>query len=240
MTPRRPRKPIAAATPRRRTALIVAATVALLAPATASATPQDTASTHTYIQANYALARAVDARIASTQADIMNRTEQFGRECPNAGAGSPQDEEAQKLSYEAAGALWSVSFGANASQIRTFARAVRPLRWSSAKLTRMAQSYARSLLGLATLKTPDLCADVRTWSASGFHTVPASTVRFDERVEGLEPHTISPRLLAPYESPGDRGALARTTHLESQLEANEFEVGFDDWTSLLNVVGLKQ
>jgi hypothetical protein len=225
------------------TALIAAGatvTVALLAAAAASATPRDIAATHTYIQANYALARAVDARIASTQADIMNRTEQFGRECPNAGAGSPQDEEAQKLSYEAAGALWSVSFGANAGPVRAFARAVKPLRWSSPRLTRIAQSYARSLLGLATLKTPDLCSDVRAWSGSGFHTVPASTLRFDGRVEALEPHAIPPRLLAPYEGSGDRGALARTTHLESQLEANEFEVGFDDWTSLLNLVGLKQ
>lgn len=226
--------------PRGPRTIIAAAALCLPAPAAAAAAPRDIASTHAYIQANYALARAVDARIVGTQADILNRTEQFGRECANAGAGSPQDEEAQKLSYEAAGALWSVSFGANAAPIRAFARAVRPLRWSSPKLTRIAQSYAQSLLGLATLKTPDLCADVRTWSASGFHTVAASTLRFDGRVEGLEPHTIAPRLLEPYERPADRGALARTTHLESALEANEFEVGFDDWTSLLNVLGLKQ
>jgi hypothetical protein len=220
--------------------ILAAVALALLVPAAAGAAPRDIAATHAYIQANYALARAVDARIASTQAGILNRTEQFGRECGNAGAGSPQDEEAQKLSYEAAGALWAVSFGANVQQIRTFARAVKPLRWSNPKLTRIAQSYAQGLLGLATLKTPDLCADVRTWSASGFHTVPASTLRFDGRVEGLEPRTIPPRLLAPFESPADRGALTRTTHLESELEANEFEVGFDDWTSLLNVLGLKQ
>ncbi|HEY7952094.1 MAG TPA: hypothetical protein VID70_03845 [Solirubrobacteraceae bacterium] len=220
--------------------LAPAATLSLLAPAAASAAPRDIAATHTYIQANYALARAVDARIASTQASIMERTEQFGRECGNVGAGSPQNEDAQKLSYEVAGALWSVSFGANAGPIHTFARAVKPLRWSSPKLTGLARAYAGSLLGLATLHLPDLCGDVRAWSASGFHTVPPATLRFDARVENLEPRTIAPRLLAPYESPADRGALTRTTHLESQLEANEFEVGFDDWTSLLGTLGLKQ
>lgn len=219
---------------------IAAATLGLLAPTAAGAATRDIAATHTYIQANYTLARAVDGRSAGTQADILNRTEQFGRECANAGAGSQQDEEAQKLSYEAAGAIWAVSYGANVGPIRAFARAVKPLRWSNAKLTRTAQSYAKGLLGLATLKTPDLCADVHAWSASGFHTVPASTLRFDGIVENLEPRTIAPHLLAPYESSGDRGALARTTHLESELEANEFEVGFDDWTSLLNVLGLKQ
>lgn len=224
----------------RLTTLTAAVALGLLTPAAAGAAPRDIAATHAYIQANYALARAVDAQAASTQADILSRTEQFGRECANAGAGSPQDEEAQKLSYETAGVIWSVSFGANARPIRTFVRAVKPLRWSSPKLTRIARSYAQGLLGLATLRTPDLCADVRRWSASGFHTVPASTLRFDGRVEALEPRTIAPRLLAPYESAADRGALAHTTHLESELEANEFEVGFDDWTSLLNVLGLKQ
>ncbi len=226
--------------PGRLTTLTAAVTLALLPPAAAGAAQRDVAATHAYIQANYTLARAVNAQIASTQGDILNRTEQFGRECPNVGAGSLQDEEAQKLSYEAAGAIWAVSFGANARPIRAFARAVTPLLWSNPKLTRTARSYAKGLLGLATLKTPGLCADVRAWKASGFHAVPASTLRFDAIVEGLEPRTISPQLLAPYVSAGDRGALTRTTHLESELEANEFEVGFDDWTSLLNVLGLKQ
>jgi hypothetical protein len=219
---------------------MVSATASATPYATASAAPRDVAATHAYIQANYALARAADARIASTQASILSRTEQFGRECGKVGAGSPQNEESQKLSYEAAGALWSVSFGANAGPIRAFVRAVKPLRWSNPKLTRIAGSYARSLLGLATLPLPDLCGDVRTWSAGGFRTIPTTTLRFDGHVESIEAHTISPRLLAPYESPADRGALARTTHLESELEANEFEVGFDDWTSLLDTLGLKQ
>lgn len=220
--------------------IIAAVALGLLASASASAAPRDIASTHAYIQANYTLARAAEARIASTQASILNRTEQFGRACGNVGAGSPQNEESQKLSYEAAGAIWSVSFGANAGPIRAFVRAVKPLRWSNPKLTRIAQGYAKSLQGLATLPLPDLCGDVRTWSASGFRTVPATTLRFDGHVESIEARTISPRLLAPFESPSDRGALARTTHLESELEANEFEVGFDDWTSLLNTLGLKQ
>lgn len=220
--------------------MIVAVLLLGLAPACALATPQDIASTHAYIQANFALARTADAGIASTQASILRRSRQFGRECRNIGAGSLQNEESQKLSYEVAGALWSVSFGANAAPIRAFVRAVTPLRWSSSKLTRIAQGYARSLRQLATLPTPDLCGDIRAWSASGFHTIPATTLRFDSHVESIEGHTIPPRLLAPYERPTDRGALARTTQLESELEANEFEVGFDDWASLLNTLGLQQ
>jgi hypothetical protein len=219
----------------------VAAVLALgLAPATASATPRDMAATHAYIQANFALASASEARIGSTQTSIERRTRQFGHECRNVGAGSPQDEEAQKLSYEAVGAVWAVSYGANAGPIRAFARAVRPLRWSNAKLTRIAQGYAQSLRELAALAMPDLCGDTRAWKASGFQTVPATTLRFDEHVESIEGHSIPPRLLAPYEQPTDRGTLARTTRMEADLEHLEFETGIEDWLSLLDTLGLKQ
>ena len=211
-----------------------------LAPSTAGAASRDSASTHAYIQANYALAHTVEARIGSTQTSIEQRTRRFGRECPGVGVGSPQDEEAQKLSYEAAGAVWSVSYGSDAGPIRAFARAVKPLRWSNAKLTHIAQGYAKALQELAALPLPDLCGDARAWRASGFQTVPASTLRFDEHVESIEGHSIPARLLAPYEQPGDRGILARTTGLEANLEHLEFEAGIEDWLSLLDAVGLKQ
>jgi hypothetical protein len=218
--------------------LVLAA--ASLVPASASATSRDIASTHAYIQANFALARASERRLASTQASIERRTRQFGRECPGVGVGSAQDEEAQKLSYEAVGAVWSISYGAVAGPIRAFARAVKPLRWSNAKLTRIAQGYAQALRQLAALPLPDLCGDARAWRASGFRTVPATTLRFDAHVESIEGHSIPARLLAPYEQPGDRGALARTTRLEADLEHLEFEAGVEDWMALLDAVGLKQ
>lgn len=211
-----------------------------LAPATASAAPRDIASTHAYIQANFALARATEARIGTTQTSIEQRTKQFGRECHDVGVGSPQDEEAQKLSYEAVGAVWSVSYGSDAGPIRAFARAVKPLRWSNAKLTRIAQGYAKSLQQLAALPMPDLCGDARAWRASGFRTVPATTLRFDAYVESIEGHSIPARLLAPYEQAADRGILARTTRLETNLEHLEFEAGVEDWIALLDAVGLKQ
>ena len=221
-------------------ALSLAAAAASLAPASAKATPRDIASTHTYIQANYKLAQASESRLVSTQASIERRTRKFGRECPGVGVGSPQDEEAGKLSYEAVGAVWSISYGADAGPIRAFARAVKPLRWSNAKLTRIAQGYAQTLLQLATLPLPNLCGDARAWRASGFQTVPATTLRFDAHVESIEGHSIPARLLAPYEQPGDRGALARTTRMEADLEHLEFEAGVEDWIALLDAVGLKQ
>ncbi len=221
-------------------ALTIGLTAPAAASATASATPQDVAATHAYIVANAALASASLARVHSTQARIVQFRRRLDRECPNAGAGSPQSEEGHRLSYEVAGALWSVSYGADAGPIHTFATAVRGLRWSNAKLTRVAAGYAKSLLALAALPLPSICADVRAWRAGDFQTAPATTQAFDRRAEAAEGHSISPRLLAPYVQPADRGTLAATTRLESKLEGNELSAGMNDWDELLAVLGLQQ
>jgi hypothetical protein len=220
--------------------MLVAVLALGVTPAAAVATRQDVASTHAYIVANYAFVRASEAKVAGTQKRILGLDRQLGRECANAGAGSSQSEEEQKLSYEVVGALWSISYGGDGSAIHTFARAVEPLRWSSERLTRIAQHYTKTLLELASLPMPAICANVRAWSASGFRTVPAATIAFDRHAESLEGRSIPPRLLAPYEQPADRGALASTTRIERKLEGTEVGAGFGDWDRLLETLGLPQ
>ena len=108
------------------------------------------------------------------------------------------------------------------------------------QLTRVAAGYAKSLLALAALPLPSICADVRAWRAGGFQTAPATTQAFDRRAEAAEGHSISPRLLTPYLQPADRGTLEATTRLESKLEGNELSAGMNDWDELLAVLGLQQ
>lgn len=211
-----------------------------VAPATASATSGNSAATHAYIRANYLLARASEASVAPTQAKILALGHKLGQECPRVGAGSPENEASQKVSYEVAGAIWSVSYGAIAGPIGKFARAVSTLRWSNPKLTRLAQGYAKSLRELAALPMPNICGNVRAWSASNFKVIPLSTVNFDRHVEAIVGHTIPPAQLAPYEQPADKSILARTTNLETELEHTETVTGFNDWDSLLETLGLNQ
>jgi hypothetical protein len=221
---------------------VIAAAVLVLgvAPATAIAAPQDIAATHAYIRADYALARASEAKIGTAQANVEAFNRELGRECPHVGTGSPENEASQPLSYEVAAALWLVSYGTDAGPIRTFVDTVRRLRWGDRKLTRIAQSQATGLHELATLPMPDLCGDVRAWKASGFRTIPAATTGFDRRVEGLEAKSVPPRLLAPYEQPADRTILARTAHLEAKFEEFEVTTGFSDWDRALETLGLNQ
>jgi hypothetical protein len=226
-----------------RATIIATALILGMAPATAraNATSQDLASTHAYIRANYALARATEARVAPAQAAVETLNGRLGQECPRVGAGSPENAASAPMSYEVAVALWSTSYGIDAGPIRTFADTVKRLRWSNnPRLTHLAHSYATDLYELSTLALPDLCGDVRAWQATGFRTVPADTASLDRRAEAIEPHTVPTSLLEPYVRPADRGLLARTTRLETKLLNTETVTGFSDWDQILETLGLNQ
>jgi hypothetical protein len=225
----------------RSTFLLTALTLAAgLAPAQAIASPQDVAATHAYIQANYALARASVALIGPIQAKVERLNGSLAHECPQAGIGTPEIEASQPMSHEVVAALWSIAYGSAAGPIRTFAAATGRLRWSNHAVTRAAASYARNLHELSTLPLPNLCADVRSWTASGFKVVPATAATLDRRAEASELITVPPRLLRPYENGTDASTLARTMQLEKKLEENEFGNGQTDWIQVLDTLGLPQ
>lgn len=209
-----------------------------VAPTQARASPQDVSATHAYIEANYALARASVAVIAPAQAKIEGLNGSLAQECPLLGAGSPENEASQPISHEVAVAILSLKYGADAGAIRTFLNATGRLRWSNATVTRAARRYAGDLRELASVTLPSLCADVRTWKASGFQVVPAAVASLVARVEGTVPAPIPSRLLSPFERGADARLLARTMSLETKLEENEFRVSQLDWYQLLETVGL--
>jgi hypothetical protein len=211
-----------------------------LLPAQATAAPQDVAATHAYIQANYAVERARVAQIAPAQARIEAFKRQLARECPNVGAGALQNEASQPVSYEVAAALWAVAYGTGAAPARTFVKAVGRLRWSNPATTRTAQRFAKSLQELTALRTPNLCADVSSWKASGFQVIPPSALSLVHQVEAIEPRTIPARVLAPHVRGADAGILKRTAALELKLEENEFKVGQLDWVHTLETLGLNE
>ena len=224
-----------------RATILAAMTLAIgLAPAQALAAHRDVAATHAYIQANYALARISVAQMRPTQAKIERFNSKLALECPGIGAGTLQNEASQPVSYEVAAALWSLDYGTIAGPIRTFLNTVGRLRWSNAKITRLAKAYARTLNELATLPLPDLCQEVRAWKASGFQIVPAATVSTVRHVEAIEPRQVPARLLAPYERGADAGIWARTRGLEAKLSEQEFQVGQTDWIQVLQTLGLPQ
>jgi hypothetical protein len=222
----------------------VATPIAVLAlaltPATAGAASRDVASTHTYLVASYKVLHAAVTTWSSVEASIHRLDLRFHAECPNVGAGSPQNEEDQKLSYEAAGALWATGYHTDAGIVRTYVNSLNRLRWSNPQITRDAHRLASGLEEMVALQVPDICADVRAWAANSYGAAPANVKQYDKHVENIEIHEIPRKLLVPYVQPADNGLRKRVEHLATRFEELEFVRGQADWIALLEVLGVNE
>ncbi len=213
---------------------------AAVVPATAGATSRDVASTHTYLTASYAVLHTAVSTWSSVEASIHGLDLRFQTECPDAGAGSPQNEEEQKLSYEVTGALWATGYHTDAAIVQTYVHTLNGLTWSNPQITRDARRLARGLQEMLALQVPDLCADIHAWRAGGFGPMPSDVEPYDQHVEAIEIHEIPRRLLEPYVQPSERGLRERTEHVATRFEELEFTRGQADWIALLEVVGLNE
>jgi hypothetical protein len=215
--------------------LTVVATLAL-APAGATAAPADAVATQSYVQADYRLVQTAASRISVGRAAIRDESARIRRECPLAAAGSPQDPQSTQLSNEVIGAMVTSAIHADLPSIREYLRAAGRLRWSSRSLTRAVQGYVGQLRTMSSLAVPAVCADVRSWAASGFSTLPPSTVTFGQR---FMPAWVAlgelPAGLGRFESGPVRALAQRSSQREVQLtdfEASEVETWGGIMTSL--------
>ena len=224
----------------RRAAILTVVLAVAGAPTTADAASRDAASTHTYLAASYRVLHAAVGTWSSVEASIHRLDQRFAAECPDVGAGSPQNEEEQKLSYEAAGALWATGYHTDAAIVGAYVNTLSRLTWSNPQVTRDARRLATGLREMTALQVPDICADVRAWHANGFGAMPSNVAPYDQHVEAIDIHEIPRKLLAPYVQPADRGLRERTEHLATRFEELEFMRGQADWIALLEVVGLDE
>lgn len=213
--------------------LLLVLVLGLVAPSAASAGSSNAASTHTLILAGYSFGRESEGRMSTMRKAVEAQKRSLLRQCPDAAANSPQNEESYQLSYEAAGALWSAGYGADAGPIAKFVRATRGLHWTNAKLNGAFKRFVDGLHGLSTLAMPHVCKDIASWKASGFLNVPAVTKSFDIRVEALEAKPPPPRLLQPYTQTGEeRALLTQVQRITTKLLNFETQVGGDAWYAL--------
>jgi hypothetical protein len=207
-------------------------------PAVALGASADVTATEAYVRANYALVKAGRAKLASFEDALQGLLAQVRRECPRLLAGSPQDEASEKLTWELAATMRVVAFQRVTGPIAKFARTVRGLRWSNARLTGSVRDYARRLNAEATARAPDLCADLRAWKASGYATLPSGTLPFVNAFYPVQAIGMLPkRQLAPWLPASQHAIVQRTAQLEGQLldfEANAVET----WGQIMDAVEL--
>lgn len=220
---------------------VVAATVGLVlgAPVQALASNSNATATRAYVQADYGLLRVVKAHLPASEAAPRQVLAQVSRECPRAGASSPQNKESTQMSDEVIGAMVLQAARPDLPAIRAFLATVKRLHWSNGRAERAVASYATKLRTLTTLAAPSLCADVRAWAAGGFHSLPTSTTRF---VALFMPNWVAlgelPSSLAPYESSQSKALAARSHQLELQITDAEARA-VASWGDIMNELVLQ-
>ncbi len=199
----------------------------------------DASTTATYVRANYALVAAAHARRGAAEAALQSLLARVRAECPGLVAGSPQNEASEKLTAELVGAMRLVAIAPISKAVASYAGAVAPLRWSNASLTRAVHGYARELLAQSRLAVPDFCGALRTWKASGYATLPATTLSFDRAYYAVYVGIglLPTHLLAPSLTAAQRGLVQRTLMLENDVI--EFEAqAVETWGKIMDAAGL--
>jgi hypothetical protein len=211
---------------------------AAIAPSSTLADAANVTATQTYLQANYTLMRYFTSHIPAARAELAGVLAGVQRECPNAAAGSPEDADSEQLSNEVIGTMVTTVAQHNVAPIRAAIRAVAPLSWSNGALTRSVRAESAKGKVLSSLAVPDLCADVKSWVASDFQTLPASTVSFDRQfMPAWVAPGFLPAALSAYETPEERTLARRTAQLEQQwteFEAREVET----WGTIMDTLML--
>jgi hypothetical protein len=209
-----------------------------IAPASASADAANLAATQTYVQANYAALRVVISHLAASEAGPLHVLAQMRRECPGAGMGSPQDPESTQMSNEVIGAMVISAAQPDLQAIRTFVHAAGALRWSNRGLTRAIRTYVGDWKTILGLPAPNLCGDVKAWAASGFHTLPASTVTFDAKfIPAWVGAGYLPAQLSGYENAATRALASRSVAMEEEVSEAEARA-VAHWGEIMNTLEL--
>ncbi len=221
--------------------VVLAVVAALFAPSEGmAASAHDVAAARTVLQAGYRALNTVIRTWPRLESSLHGLDLRFARECPGVGAGSPQSEPEKRLSYEVAGALWATAYHTDAPIIRRFIHAVTGLSSSNPKLNRRVYKFLNGLNEMIALPVPDICGDVRAWVASGYRTIPTSTLQFDRHVEAIDVEIPSPKLADPFVVPSDRGLVPKLERLVTRFEELEFSTGQRYWNTLLETLALSQ
>lgn len=223
------------------TLLVVSVLAVLVVPTSAvAASSQDISAARNVLTAGYTALNTVIRTWPSLEASLHKLDRRFAAECPGVGAGSPQSESEQRLSYEVAGALWATGYHTDAPILRKFIHKVTGQTSSNPALNRRVYKFLNGLNEMMALSVPDVCADVRAWTASGYRTIPSSTLQFDKHVEAINVEIPSPKLADPYLVPSDRGLVPKLEHLVTRFDELEFTTGQNYWDTLLETLSLNQ
>jgi hypothetical protein len=213
------------------------------APGVALAGSGDVAATQSLARATDTLVRAATPEVSKGLAAARRYASGIAAKCPRAAAGSPMNQASEQLDDEVIGAMTIAGYSVAAGPIATFGRSVHGLHWSNARLTRAVKTFAAKLQKLSTSTLPDVCGDIQAWAASGYKTLPATTVPFVRHYLQVTPEAeevpLIIRLVTPYATPSDFPILRRVERLETKLGEAE-AAAVESYSRLILALELNQ
>jgi hypothetical protein len=128
-----------------------------------------------------------------------------------------ENDQLYELEGEVVEALRLTLTQANRRAVITYVDASRGLRWSNAAIERLVGLDDGQLEEELSLAVPAVCADMKSWAASGYRTLSTATRELNARREEANRRQDMQvrateslrRLLAPYEGPTARALLAK-------------------------------
>jgi hypothetical protein len=230
---------------------------------------ENAAATQAYLIATVSFEEAELADLPKSVAATEEAAARISGECPGVLAGAPpaerepgiggvvglgppmppgarpmgertrQSRQREDLQQELSIALAAARMQPNREAAGALLAALTPLKWSNPKITFLVHlilTEAREELDVA---VPAVCADMKTWVASGYRTLSPASKEFASRSEALlklafEAFAVYsqarvqpfPKILAPYESASDEALAVRSEALAAELrKANDTQSG---------------
>jgi hypothetical protein len=237
----------------------------------AAAAPGDRAATHTLLQAEYELVKATLARAVATEAAVARAAKALGHECGGVLRGVPDEsvieeegpsastprlsgraqgerarseQEKQTIDLEIAETIYAAASRVLRRPYDAYIATADRLTWSDPTINALVHQRAARLREDLLGSPVAVCAEMRTWAASGFHLLPPGSRRLEEAREASSKQAVEGNLevlLRPYEGPAERATVRRITALEEQRREEERtdEVDSSAWYHLELALGEK-
>ncbi len=233
--------------------LLALASPLAIAPASVAATSQNAAATHAYLLATNSFEETELSNLTQDTAAREAMSAQISSECSGILTNAPPHEEVfgfglvgpqqqarpsaraegerRRQSRQLGELKLELSFALADSQTQldreatvALIHALTPLKWSNPKITFLLHLTVEVINQALDVPTPPVCADMKSWVASGYTTLAPISREVASRSEGLLKQSFEaiaigqtgvqpfPENLAPYENAADR-TLAR--HLKA-------------------------
>jgi hypothetical protein len=220
---------------------VVLALGSVLWPQMSAAAPSSTdrQATNAYLQADYAFYRTVAANIPGSEAAAGGIAARLESECPGVLANAPssptlsstsppspaaihQFEQLATLNLELFYALTRTALAPDDAAVTTLVQALRPLKWTSTRLTHQVRAQRRELEGELSITIPDVCADMKAWVASGYRALSPGSAEFVGQIKAestsSDPEGAIEAALARKEDHAEKALAARTKRLRGKVQ----------------------